>query len=215
MFFVAIGRFFFEKNRLILFFFLLATPFALVLSSLVPRYVMLKKTEQKFDEAALQGYRALEKRQEKEQFLARYSDFEPYFIDQYLETVPLLQNSCERLIAIQNHPACKNREAIQRRIHFSQGSANRLSFAEQEVRSSQKIKETREQLLRPVEIDAYDLERLLSLIEDISIGNCRPHPRSPQLLIENFHLSKKEGALYELNLSLIKREFYHVAAAKN
>lgn len=178
-FFEQIGRFFFEKNRLWLFFGLLVFPFALAFFVLAPRYLALRETEKAFDAAALRGRSALEKRIQKEQFLNRYSNFEPYFIDQCLEAMPLLQGNLRELIAMKNHPACRNRDVIEKRIRFLEGPENRLSFAEENIRSSKRIKETEERLLHPVEIDADDLEHLLSLIEDVAIGGHLPNPRPP------------------------------------
>ena len=205
--FEPIGRFFFEKNRLWLFFVLLCAPFIAGLALLLPRFLALREVEQSFDAAAIKGRSALEKRVQKEAFLHRYMQSEPYYIDQYLESLPLLQKDLKELQSIHNHPACANRDLIQRRIDFIQGTENRLAFAEENIRTSKKIKETDERLLHLVEIDSDDLEHLLSLIEDTAIGSYTPHIRSPQLLIQDFSLTKKDRGVYELNLNLLKREF--------
>ncbi len=210
-FFEQIGSFFFEKNRVWLFFGLLVSPFFLALAILAPRYFALRETEKIFDAAALRGRCALEKRIEREQFLSRYSHFEPYFIDQCLEALPLLQGNLHELRAMKNHPACKNRDEVMKRIEFLEGPDNRLSFAEENIRSSKRIKETEERLLHPVEIDADDLEHLLSLIEDVAIGGYVPNQTSPQLILRDFILTKKNNSSYELNLSLLKREFIHAS----
>jgi hypothetical protein len=210
-YFEQIGRFFFEKNRAWIFFVFLTTPFFLTLAILAPRYASLRETEKSFDTAALRGRSALEKRQVREQFLIRYSNFEPYFIDQCLESLPLLQENLSHLHAMKNHPACPNRQAVMQRINFLESGDNRLSFAEENIRSSKRVKETEERLLHPVEIDSNDLDRLLCLIEDVAIGEHVPHPNSPQLIIHDFVLTKKNHAVYELNLSLLKREFIHAS----
>jgi hypothetical protein len=209
-FFELIGRFFFEKNRVWFFFCLLIFPFFLTFAILAPRYFALRETENRFDAAALGGRSALEKRLEKEHFLSRYSNFEPYFIDQDLEALPLLQKNLCELRVMKNHPACKNRETVLKRIEFLEGPENRLSFAEENIRSSKRVKETEERLLHPVEIETDDLEHLLSLIEDVAIGGYVPNQSSPQLIVQDFILKKKNTALYELNLTLLKREFIHV-----
>ncbi|MBF8264019.1 MAG: hypothetical protein HW387_1684 [Parachlamydiales bacterium] len=209
------GRFFFEKNRAWLFFCLLAIPFFLMMAILWPRWMLLRTTEQELDAAALVGRAALEKRVEKEQFIARYSASEPYFIDHCLESFLPLQAHLQELKAMKNHPACKNRDTIARRIAFLEGQENRLSFAEENIRSSKRIKETEERLQHPVEIDAQDLNRLLCWIEDVPVSGYTPHPHSPQLLIQDFTLTKKEGAIYVLNLSILQREFSHADEKKN
>ena len=96
-FFEPVGQFFFEKNRVWLFFSLLSIPFLLMIANLLPRFMLLRETEQSIDTAALHGRAALEKRVEKEKFLTRYTQCEPYFIDHYLESFPLLQTNLNEL----------------------------------------------------------------------------------------------------------------------
>ena len=213
--FEPIGRFFFEKNRLWLLLALLCAPFFAGIAFLSPRFLTLREVEQSFDAAALRGRSSLEKRVQREEFLRRYTASEPYFIDQYLESFPLLQKELKELKSIQNHPACANRDFVQHRIGFIESSENRLAFAEENIRTSKKVKETDERLLHPVEIDADDLEHLLSLIEDIPLGSNIPYPHSPQLLIQDFSLIKKNRGVYELNLTLLKREFTEPHEKKN
>ena len=205
--FEPIGHFFFEKNRAWLFYVLLGAPFLIGSMFLAPRFIALREVEQTFGSAALRAHSAIIKKERKESLIQRYSQFDPYFIDQYLESLPLLQKELTELQSIQNHPACVNRETIQHRIAFLSGTENRLAFAEENIRSSKRIKETEEKLLHPVEIDVNDLEHLLSIIENISIGEYSPNIHSPQLLIQNFCLTKKNNRVNELNLTLLKREF--------
>lgn len=207
--FAQFGRFFFEKNRPWLFFCLLSLPFFLALGILLSRLLQLREIEQTFDAAASRGRSALEKRLQKEQFLQRYREAEPYFIDQCLESLPLLERERRELLAMKNHPACSNRDKASRRIAFLAGPENRLAFAEENIRSSKSMKETEERLIHPVEIDLDDLEHLLALIEDLPVGAFHPNPHSPQLLIQDFRLTKKTPAVFELNLSMIKRDFLH------
>lgn len=202
-----LGRFFFEKNRIVLFFTFLCAPFAITSFLLFSRFTHLQGIERAIDEAALQARSAIEKRETKARFFERYAKCEPYFINRHLETLPLLQTELNLLLEMQKHPGCSQRGALGQRIQFLQGTQNRLSFAEENVRSSAKVKETEEKLLHSVEIDGDDLNRLLSLIENIQIGEHQPYPSSPQLLIHDFLLSKKDPSVYNLNLALLKREF--------
>jgi hypothetical protein len=121
-FFEPVGRFFFQQNRVLLFFCLLIAPFFLILALLAPRFFALRETEQTFDAAALRGRSALEKRLEKEQFIQRYSHFEPYFVDQCLEALPLLQKNLKDLQAMKNHPACKDRRGKHPLVQTRQGN---------------------------------------------------------------------------------------------
>ena len=209
-FFEAVGRLFFYRNPPRIFFLLLLLPLIAVSLLLVPRFWKLRTIEQEFDSAALLGKSALAKRGKRERFFKRYSDFEPYFVNQSLETFSFLQDELAELHHLKDHPATINKSELARRISFLEGSENKLAFAEETVQSSSVFKESEERQLHPVEINEEDLNRLLSLIEGVAVDNFSPHPRSPQLLIQDFSLTKKEGAnTFDLNLSLIKREFQH------
>jgi hypothetical protein len=208
-FFELIGRFFFERNRVVILFIIFSAPFFIVLSLLAPRYFTLLDVEHTFDAAALRGRCALEKRMQKERFLHRFASSEPYFIDQSLESLSFLQKEKSELQLIRNHPACSNRQAVDQRIAFLESAENSLAFAEENIRTSKRIKETDERQLHPIELDVDDLEHLLSLIEDMPIGAYAPNSHSPQLLIQDFLLTKKDRTVYQLNLSLLKREFFY------
>lgn len=206
-FFETAGRFFFEKNRAILFFTLLLAPFVLSLFFLFSRYTHLHVNEKALDSAALQARSAIEKREKRTLFLERYGKCEPYFINQQLETLSLLQKETGHLLKMQRHPGCSDQTSLSHRIAFLQSGQNRLRFVEEAVRSTAKVKETEEKLQHPVELDGDDLNRLLSLIENIPIGDFLPSPSSPQLLIRDFVLTKKNPSVYHLSLALLKREF--------
>ena len=206
--FESMGRTFFYRNHPRVLFCFLLLPLIAVSLLLAPRFLRLRTIEQEFDSAALGGRSALAKREKKESFLKGYSNFEPYFINQSLEALPFLQDELEKLHQLKDHPASTGKEEILRRITFLEGTENRLAFAEENILTSSHLKESEERLLHSIEIDENDLNRLLCLIEGVSIDHFSPQSRSPQLLIQDFSLSKKEGRdTYELNLALIKREF--------
>lgn len=201
------GRFFFEKNRAILFFAFLLAPFAISSLFLFSRFMHLLSSEEAIDRAALQARSAIEKREKRTRFFERYAKCEPYFINQHLETLPLLQKELHQLQQMKHHPGCNNQASVSQRIVFLKGPQNHIRFAEENVRSSTKVKETEEKMQHTVEIDGDDLNHLLSLIENMPIGTFLPYPSSPQLLIQDFLLSKKDPSVYKLNLALLKREF--------
>ncbi len=206
-FFESLGRFFFEKNRAWLFLSILCAPFAIASLLLFSRFFDLREFETAFDNTALKARSSIEKRERKIRFFQRFDNCEPYFINQNLETLSLLQNELHMLQQLQGHPGCSYRGEVLRRIDFLNSPLNRLTFAEENVRSSKKVKETEEKLLNPVEIDTDDLSRLLSLIEGNPIARYEPNLHSPQLLIQDFLLSKKDPSVYKLNLAILKREF--------
>ncbi len=209
------GRFFFEKNRAIIFFVFLLTPFAISSLFLFSRFMKLRECEEAIERTSLQARSAIEKREKRARFFERYAKCEPYFINQHLETLPLLQKELRQLLQMKHHPGCSEQPSVSQRIAFLVGAQNRMRFAEENVRSSEKVKETEEKLQHTVEIDIDDLNNILSLIENMPIGSFSPDLASPQILIQDFLLSKKDPTVYKLNLALLKREFTISNESKN
>lgn len=93
---------------------------------------------------------------------------------------------------------------IENRLAFLTQEGNTLVWKEMNRLSGEGMVETAEVAEHPIEIDLDDLRALLERIE-------RDHPSKPQLLIRNFELTKKTKSsgleVFELNLSLIKREY--------
>ncbi len=208
-FFEILGSSLFRKKNPLFLFAALTLPFVIAFQLLAMKYFSLRELEELFDAASLKGKSALEKRLNKKNFLQRYGHYEPYFLNRHVESLPLLQNESEQLTLQSGHPACSHRAEIKKRIAFLSGKDNHLAFAEEttEFSGSGKIKETEEKLIHPVEINSEDLLRLLSLLEGVEIGSYKPRPKSPQTILKEFTLTRKEPATYECNLSLLKREF--------
>lgn len=204
-FFESIGRSFFEKGRLWRLLALFALPLVLVHAALLIDLFALENTEMLFQGAAGKAKSALTKKAQKEQFLARYEAAQPFFIPKSLETLEFCRSERERLRQWADHPACPSRETIEARLlHLEQ---NRLAFAEEAFRSSGRVKESEEKLLKAVELDRRDLEQLLALIENQQIGDSLPDPRSPQLQILEIDLMFTPSNVLLSQLTLLKREW--------
>ena len=201
------GKACFTQIRPTLFFSLLLLPIFLAIIYLSFQKIQLQQLENRFAATAEKGKSTIEKKRRKEQFLNRFSEADPYFINKKIESLAFLETEKENLKILIQHPALPNKKLLKERFAFLSGEENRLAFSEENIRSSTKIKETDEKQRHPVQVDEKDLKKLFSLIEDVSIN---PFP-SPQLIIRNFKLKKRETLLqnevFEVEMELLKREW--------
>ncbi len=81
---------------------------------------------------------------------------------------------------------------------------------EEEIRSFKKIEEVEIKLDKPIEVRRNGLLQLLSIIDGIKIPSYVVVENSPQIIIQDFQLTRKnhgnEEETYELDLRLIKRQ---------
>ncbi|PIS01898.1 MAG: hypothetical protein COT85_08140 [Chlamydiae bacterium CG10_big_fil_rev_8_21_14_0_10_42_34] len=209
MFFEKCGKFFFSQMRPLFFFALCTFPLFATAFILFNEYNELQDLETRFSRALRKEKLSLAKKGRKERFLKRYSSPSPYFLDQNIESLTLLNEEAEKLQSILSHPAFPDSRSIKSRLAFLKD--NRLSFIEENIRTSAKIKEVEEKLRNPVQLDENDLKKVLSLIEDVEIDNFTPIDHCPQMIIKDFRLKKQETSLhtelFEVEMDLIKREF--------
>lgn len=207
---VKIGKLFFLRARAPFFYCLLLIPLIIAISSLFMEYDHVSLLEENFINTCKKAKSALEKKEKKQQFLAKYSEANPYFLDEFIESMPLLSNEKQEIESTLTHPALADKQSLESRLHFITKD-NRLSFTEEAIREHTRIKETIEKQRHPIQIDEDDLKNLLCRIENIPIGSFSPLKNSPQLIITEFHLIKKETPLkkdvLEIEMELIKREF--------
>lgn len=209
MFLERFGKFCFLRMHFLVFFSLLCFPIFLATTYLIFKKIELKNLEESFSSTSVKGLDAIEKKQKKERFLKRYSITDPYFINK-IESLSFLQTEQEELKKLIRHPAVSNKKTFKERLSFLLSEENRLAFAEENILSSSKIKETEEKQRHPVQMDDTDLQQLLSLIEDVPYS-AHPSSASPQLILRNFHLKKRETPLckqvFEIEMDLLKREW--------
>lgn len=206
--FEKIGKFLIGSRRGWLFFILLGGPFCLLLLFFGFKFSSLRELEERYVQTELTSRAALEKRARKERFLERYAKCDPYFISQQVEPIELLFLRKEKLRKQIEHPACPNRAHLRRELAEYEQSQNKIVFLEEGFKTSKRgIKESDEKLRNPVKLELRDLELALCLLENIPIGNFVPYAHSPQIIIKEFSLVQKENGFYEMDLSLLKREF--------
>jgi hypothetical protein len=207
--FERLGKLLFAQMSPPFFFSLLVLPPLLSALTLFFQIGELKELETRFAAAARKEKIAIARKERKENFLQKYAQVNPYFLDQQIESLPLLENERKKLEQLLHHPAFPNHPSFRERLQFI--SQNRLQFAEENLQTSATVKEAEEKLRHPVQIDETDLKKILALIEHRRIESFEPAPSSPQLIVEDLQLTKIKTALqtevFEIDLQLLKREF--------
>lgn len=140
-----------------------------------------------------------------------YKDADHFYIDKHVETLTFLEPEVESLQKLVNNKNFAGDEAVRKRLEQLTGTANTMVFSEGIVQSTPNFQEVTETLVHPVEINAMDLQKILSRIEGVPIGPFTPGPNRPQLVILDFKLDRKniteKNEVFNLNLKLLKREF--------
>lgn len=209
MFLKKCGQLFFLQMRPLFFFVVIALPLIAAGFFLSQQAASIQDLEGRFSQAAKKERQAMDRKGRKERFIERYSQSNPYFLDQTIESYPLLRAEKQRLEALVMHPAFPDSSAIQERLQFI--NENRLAFQEEKIETSKEMKEVHERIRHPVQMDEADLKQILSFLEDVPIETALPKERAPQILIKDFRLKKLETPLhtevFEVEMDLIKREF--------
>jgi len=205
------GRLFFAQMRPFFFFSLLSAPLLVSLAILFLRNSQIEEMECGLQQAQSKSKAAFERKTKKERFLSRYSDANPYFLNQQIESLLFLQNEKKQIESLLRHPALPRKEALEERLAFLNRGENRLVFAEENIRSNERINETEEKQRHPVQMEETDLQKLLAILEDLPIGSYSPIDGCPQILIRDFKMKKIKTPLQrevlEIEMDLIKREF--------
>ncbi len=203
------GRLFFARMSPLFFFLLLGLPVVGTSLYIFFAHAELQDLEERFAHAARKEKISFARKMRKDRFLERYSQADPYFLDQQLEVFPLLTREKEKLQALQHHPAFPESRSLGERIRFL--NENKLAFKEENIRTNSQIKEMDEKLRYVVQMDEADLKQILSLIENVPIGPYVPFSTSPQLIVKDIRIKKMETPFQtevcEVDMDLLKREF--------
>ena len=211
VYFERIGKALFTKIKIPIFLALVSMPLVLCSLILLKQKTDLQNTQARFCSAMKKAKSALQKKNRKEQFLARYSPSDPYFLDTHIESLNFLEDEKKDLKLWLAHQAIADKRDLQERLNFLNSEENALAFIEDQLDFSNAYKETVEKQRYPVQIDHRDLKRLLTLIEDIPLSGALSKAQRPQLLITDFVLKKLQTPLqnevFEVEMQLLKREF--------
>lgn len=211
MFLERVGKICFYQLRPSFFYSLILLPVILSILYLFFQSVELFELQSNFNQSLEKGRVALERKALHDRFLKRYNHADPYFLDQQIESLLFLENESKEIRSLIQHPAVARVNLLEERLQFLLGEENRISFIEQNIRTSQNVKETEEKQRHPVQVDQKDLQKLLAILEDLNLGEHTPPDQTPQILIQNFHLQRQttslETEVFSLEMSLLKREF--------
>ena len=205
MFFEQIGRSLFARIRFPFFLLLLAVPPICSSFYLFSELQSLRDLHERASTAMTKVKGAFTRKARKEKILERHSHPDPYFLDKEIESFSFLSIEQHQLREWLSHPAIANKQPLLDRLRFLEKGDNHLSFMEEEFQISPLCKETIEKQRNWIELDNDDLKRLLTMLE------INPKEKSPQLLVTEFLMHKKETPLhseaFEIKMNLLKREF--------
>ncbi|MFA6119610.1 MAG: hypothetical protein WCT85_02615 [Parachlamydiales bacterium] len=144
---------------------------------------------------------SVDQRKKIKDFIDQKTSYDIFFIDNKLESLCFLGKEKLLLNKLLDHPAYENSLEIQNRLKLIDGNLNKLQFSEENIKSTNLVKETDESQINTIEIDEFDLENLLKTIENSP-------KNSPQLIIKKFILTKTKPSVFSLDMKILKREFF-------
>lgn len=199
-----------KRGGVIALYALLLLPFPFLFSYLSGKKESLNEIEKTIDlwEIRLEKIKGLQKG--RSEFIAAFSEADPYYIDHEIESLKFLQREVEALSLVNSHPAFATYTLMKTRLSDLTSGKNSLIFNEHNRKAKHYIEEVELQQSRPIEVDKEDLQMVLSRIEGVSIGRNEILKQRPQLIIRNFHLRKKDLAereTYLIEMQLIKRAY--------
>jgi hypothetical protein len=199
-----------KLSNAILWFLLIAAPlpYLVFLFNFIFGIQKLQQLEEKVEKLHAKTALAQEIQRKESLLLASLKNPDPHYLDKNVESLTFLLPEIKKLEAIQSENP--DEEQIGGRLQFLKEGSNRLTFAEEQIRTNEIFREIEEQQQHPVEMNEEDLKKLLCLIEGITIWPYGPKEGRPQLIIKDFKLSKKEISSQEkafvVSMQLIKRE---------
>ena len=145
---------------------------------------------------------AEEKKQKEKQ---RLISTDPYFLDKYVETLPLLEPEVKRLQALfPHHPT---EQPLVERLKFLKEGQNKILLVEEKRLARGPLYEVEERLHHPVEMNEEELKKLLVLVEGVTIHPYSPRKERPELSVLEFDLKKKKNfsgdEMYGVDLKLL------------
>jgi hypothetical protein len=183
---------------------LLLTFFCLLCIYFYNRHAQLNEVSESLRSSYHLSTQKIQKQSLNQLVRKKYAKTDSLYLEHTFKGFIPLQSEIRSLTKIKSGPCYTSTESIEKRLAFLTEGANALTFVEKQSLSADKIKESEVDLSQPVEIESADLKKILDILEG-------DHPSKPQTVVKEFHLTKKAkplgGEVFELNFSLIKREF--------
>jgi len=157
---------------------------------------------------------ALTKQRKQSINLAAHDQFknaDHFYLDKNLETLTFLQPEIESLRTLMENKNFAGDENLTKRLEKLQGKENKILFSGGQVLAYPTFQESILSLTNPVEVNTQDLGEILAKTEGIEIGDHKPGPKRPQLIVIDFKIESKDTSnkneAYLLNMKLLKREY--------
>lgn len=186
-------------------------PLLLLIFLFSSQKIELETLHQTIEQVEQQAFIKEKKQAQNVSVRHHFREADHFYIDKHLETLVFLESEIELLQKLINDQNFAGDERIKKRLEFLTGSTNSLNFSEGVVQTSPHFQETTETLVHPVEVNASDIQKILTRIEGISLAGQTAGAYRPQLLVTEFKLDKKQvtdkNEVFSLNLKLVKREF--------
>ncbi len=172
-------------------------------------YQELKISRTAIEEIHQQLYRTEIVSKRKHAYLARYGNYDPYFLDQLGESLSFLQDERRFLETFLKYQALRNCNMMHHRLEFLRNQ-NRLRFSEESHIHTSHFEETYLQQIQPVEVDFNDLKKILACLEGVEfVDEEQAGDQRPQIIIKECRISGKNTSDYRdpllLQTKLIKR----------
>lgn len=183
-------------------------PFFIFLFQFGSGIQQLSQLEEEMERIHARTVMVQESQRKESALLAALKTPDLHYLDKNVENLTFLLPEIKKLEAIlAENP---DDDQLIKRLQFLKEGNNRLVFSEEQIRTNAVFREIEEKQQRPVEMNEEDLKKLLCLIEGITIWPYGPKEGRPQLIINDFKLSKKEISSQEkvfvVSMQLIKRE---------
>jgi hypothetical protein len=168
----------------------------------------MQKIDEKIDTLLTKKEQSDAVQKKQHSVLSSLVQSDPFYIDKHLETLLFLESEIKKMEALFSDTALD--DSTQKRLHFLKEGPNRLLFAEDKIRTKNKVREVMERQQQQVEMNEEDLKKLLCLVEGVTIWPYGPKEGRPQLVIQDFQLLKKrhesQDHVFTVHLNIIKRE---------
>ncbi|MCB1107571.1 MAG: hypothetical protein KDK76_05710 [Chlamydiia bacterium] len=190
------------------FYFCCLVPTFILLFSISQKKERFKEIKEEVSCLDVRMERVKELHKDQYAFFKAYGKNDHFFLDHEIESMELLKPEIEALRLVMNSPPFESCDNIKKRLEFLTKGGNRFVFSEGSRRVKNRIEEVELFQKRPVEINAHDLRKILTVVEGVKIGEEKPPLGRPQLIVRRFHLNKKklaERETYLLEMQLIKR----------
>lgn len=135
--------------------------------------------------------------------LYQYRKSDPNFLENEIETLPILTNQQKTLEYYLKQEAFSNAEDLHKKYNKIKQNNKNFIFIKDENQTDKNLKDTKLALKSPLKIESEDLQKILNKLENVN----EISDKTPFILIKNINLTQNKDSLSLNNLEIIKRDF--------